>query len=384
VKSQASIWILPAALMFSLAGCAPPFQAPPPPVVPRHALTGPPPLKLCRVEAPPTDIASKPGYAQFTVFVTDASGKTITGLEQSDFVLTTDSQSPLPIVLFRENRGGTPASIAIIVDSSGSMEQKLGVNDPSKLQMVWNGLADVMSRLNECDEVATLQFGGRTQSGGSSSTADSGHDNPPVKVLEPLTTDHTLALIRLAYVVPYGRTPLYDSIHEGLRTLGAAHYPDRALILITDGIDTSSKMKKEDVMAEAAGSGVSIYAIGLGNPSARDVSNASDVGISIGPWMYGGKPDERVDARALKGFTNSTGGRTFIVNPVEGDTGATFLDALADVTDILAHSYSIGVVVPLDTAAEERLTIKLPGHPGAQVSSDRAIPVAPIVNPHPR
>ncbi len=374
-RLQARAWILPAALALSLAGCAAPFQAPPPEIVRRHArTTGQPPLKLCPVETPPKDIASRPGYLQLTAYVTDELGKPITGLKQPDFVVAGENQLPLPMVFFRENQGGAPTSIAVITDASGSMQQKLGVSDLSKLQMVWNGLDDVMNRLNECDEVATLRLGGRTQPGDSSSTAAAGYGNPPVKLVEPLTTDHTLALIRLADVVPYGRTPLYDSIHEGLQVLGAAHYPDRVLILITDGIDTSSERKKAEVLAEAASSGVSIYAIGLGSPS------APKVGISTGPFLLGGGDNERVDARTLEEFTNSTGGRTFIVNPVEGDTGATFLDALAEVTQLLAHSYSIGIVPPPATAAQALPNISLPGRQGARVNSDRAMPVAPITS----
>ena len=67
----------------------------------------------------------------------------------------------------------------------------------------------------------------------------------PIRLLQPFTTDHQLALMRLADRTAYGLAPLYDAMQQGLNVLESAHYQNRALIVITDGADDTSEVKKE-------------------------------------------------------------------------------------------------------------------------------------------
>jgi len=309
-----------------------------PPPVPTVAAR--PPLNLCPVaDVPPHDLAGKPGYAQFTVSVTDISGEPIRDLKQSDLTVTNGGRS-LPVQFFCDNSQGTPMSLAVLVDTSGSMEPKLTMRSFPELREIWNQFADVMARLNQCDEIATWQFGGSVLVNPSefplSERARLDPEKSEVRLVEPLTTDHELGLVRLTYMMTYGMTPLYDAIHEGLHTLAAAHYPDRALLIITDGIDSSSKRAKEAVFAEAQQSGIPIYAIGLGDPNAPE-SGASFSGEGGG---------NAIDLGTLKGLSYATGGRTFVASPIRSDRGATFIKSLASFAEILGQSYSIGVVIP--------------------------------------
>src|SRR5260221_11626676 len=61
---------------------------------------------------PPAQLAHQPGYQQFAVSVTDASGRSIAGLKQSDFVVYTASQN-FPVAYFRENKNDEPLAIAL-------------------------------------------------------------------------------------------------------------------------------------------------------------------------------------------------------------------------------------------------------------------------------
>ncbi len=326
-----------------------------------------PTLELCPVTvAPNRELASKPGYVQLTVYVTDAADKPVASLKQSDFAAIAGDKR-LPIEFFHDNQGGLPLSLEVALDTSGSMLDKLGIEDPINVQNLWGGLAALMAQLNECDEVAALQFGGLRP---ADSGYDGSHDNASdtggaeLTLVEPLTTDHELALTRLTYVVPFGKTPLYDAIHQSLQTLAAAHYPDRALIVITDGLDTASTRSEQDVLDEATASRVVIYPIGIGNPNAP-AFGANLVGLSGG--------NEDVDIETLDDFSSATTGRAFIGASLWTDGGASFTAAMARVGVILGHSYSIGVVMP--PGGGESPAISVPSHPEALVQAHRVIPI---------
>jgi hypothetical protein len=377
--------LLRAVCALAMAGCAAhgtSRQQTPQPAPPIEA-----PLKLCKPpEAPPPDVRNKPGYVQLAVSVTDASGKPIAELRRSDFVVETETQ-PLPIEFFRDDRNSAPTSLAIIVDASGSMEEKLGVNDSTKLESVRQALSDVTAKLDACDEVAILTFGGREANGippgrepyrNPGSRSESWRSWSPfpatafdIRLLQPWTTDHKLAMSRLTDQVPYGRTPLYDSIHQGLQLLAAAHYPNRVLVLITDGMDTSSGITKDTALAEARQSRIPIYAVGLGDPKAPERWYRRGIGrLILGPGIGA----ERVDERTLKEFSEATGGKTFIVSSIDKDSGATFIAALATVTSIVGKSYAIGVTTPAARTAELP-TISIANRPGAII---RARPIAEV------
>jgi Ca-activated chloride channel homolog len=71
----------------------------------------------------------------------------------------------------------------------------------------------------------------------------------------------------------------------------------KTIVLLTDGVDTTSRMKLNDAITEALRAEVVIYAIGIGDP------------VSGGTFMGSG-----VDEGKLKNLTEATGGRAFIPN----------------------------------------------------------------------
>ncbi|HUA33259.1 MAG TPA: VWA domain-containing protein [Candidatus Binataceae bacterium] len=155
------------------------------------------------LDAPPKEIAAKPGYAQYTVTVIDDDGQAVDGLKQSDFLVSANGPT-LPVEYFRDDKDAMPASIAIIVDTSGSMRSKVASTGNSKLQTVTDALRAASANLSACDEIALLVF------------APTGDliSNTKVIVAEPLSTNHQASMNRLDSMTPYGRTPLYDSNRE--------------------------------------------------------------------------------------------------------------------------------------------------------------------------
>jgi Ca-activated chloride channel family protein len=91
-------------------------------------------------------------------------------------------------------------------------------------------------------------------------------DQPELKV--PLTSHHEVLAGGLAGISAEGETALYDSLVFGLYYLAGLR-GKRALILLTDGEDSSSKYSFDDALAFARQSGVAVYSIALGL-SSRD------------------------------------------------------------------------------------------------------------------
>ncbi len=303
-------------------------------------------MNLCApTTAPPKDVAAQTGYIQYAVTVTNAAGQPIRDLKQSDFVAYAGTQW-LSIKYFRENKGNTPQSIVIVIDESGSMVNKLVVQDPGMVQNVRQQIADASGKLNKCDEVAVLAVGGHPV--GDPDDRDAG-----IRMIQPFTTDHALALSRIPQQIPYGQTPLYDGINRGLELIESAHYPNRAMIVITDGFDNTSKTESSAVLDRAQKDIVSIYAIGIGDPKA----SAGDVAISIGPFVMGGDPENQVDVKNVKALSAPSGGQYFVVSELAKDNGSSFVDAVGKVEDALGYGYSIGVIAP--ESAGKTVTIGL-------------------------
>ena len=352
-----------AAIAIAIAGCA--SSSPSPTVAaPEHISA---PLNLCAAtNAPPKDVAAQAGYVQYSVTVTDAAGKPVSDLKQSDFVAYAGTQW-LPIKYFRESKGDTPQSIVIVIDESGSMVNKLVVQDPGMAQNVRQQIADASGKLNKCDEVAAIAVAGHP-------VGDPDDRSAGIRVIQPLTTDHALAVSRIPQQIPYGQTPLYDGINRGLELIESAHYPNRAMIVVTDGIDNTSNKESGEVLDRAQKDSVPIYAIGIGDPRAA----AGGVAISMGPFVMGGDPDNQVDVKNVKALSAPSGGQYFVVSELAKDNGSSFVEAVGKVENALGYGYSIGVIAP--ESAGKTVTIAL-ANPGERRVSARPLESVPTSAP---
>jgi hypothetical protein len=66
--------------------------------------------------------------------------------------------------------------------------------------------------------------------------------------------------------VPFGSTALHDALDKAARDIAAHGEGRRAVVVITDGIDTSSQKKAEDVIARSRALDVPIYAVSVVSP----------------------------------------------------------------------------------------------------------------------
>ena len=149
-----------------------------------------------------------------------------------------------------------PVTVGILVDNSGSMEPKL--------TQTRDALADFIRDLNPGDEIFVDAFSDRPYT------------------VAPLTTDHKIAIDRLGMMHAYGRTALYDVIIEGLQTMSRGCNKRKALVVLTDGMDTASSSSLDQVTKDAQSVKVPIYSIGIGDPTA---SSSGGPFFNVGPTL---------------------------------------------------------------------------------------------------
>ncbi|HEY6395424.1 MAG TPA: VWA domain-containing protein, partial [Candidatus Binataceae bacterium] len=280
---------------------------------------------------PSRQLREQPGYQQVTVTVTDPNGTYITGLQKDDFKLYMDGQQR-PIEFFRQDTN-TPVSVGILVDTSGSMQPKIS--------QARAAIAEFLRNLNDRDDIFLFAF--------------SSHPF----LLQPFTTNHSLVMGRLGLLHAYGQTALFDTILQGLRMVQHGRYDKKAILVVTDGMDTDSMSRVEDVIALARRTGVLVYSIGIGDPNAQPLT------LAIGPFIFGGDID-RVDAQTLKTLSTDTGAKTYIVRQA-GD-GEALRRACAEISLELREQYTVGFLVPDPKAGGYRnLKVDVPERPAAGV-----------------
>ena len=206
-------------------------------------------------------------------------------------------------------------------------------------------------KLNKCDEVAAIAVGGHPL--GDPDDRDRG-----IRVIQPFTTDHALAVSRIPQQIPYGQTPLYDGINRGLEVIESSHYPNREMIVVTDGLDNTSRTESDEVIARAKKDGVAIYAIGLGDLNARQEQGS----ISMRSFVLGNDDPDGMNEKALEALSAPSTGRYFVGSELAQDKGKGFVAAVEQVANTIGNGYSIGVIAP--SWAGQTITIGL-ANPGA-------------------
>ncbi|TMA59186.1 MAG: VWA domain-containing protein, partial [Deltaproteobacteria bacterium] len=141
---------------------------------------------------------------------------------------------------------------------------------------------------------------------------------------------------------------LYDAILDGLRRVKQGRRQKRALVVITDGMDTASSASLTETIEAVRRAGVMLYTIGIGNPTSSSLAAGS--WGARGPFMVrrGGGVNETVDSRTLQAFSDETGGKYFLLNTADVVGSAAVLDGATQmVADELRHQYSLGYTSPL-------------------------------------
>jgi VWFA-related protein len=168
------------------------------------------------------------------VTVTDPLNRFVTGLEKENFKLTEDK---LPQEITQFSSEDAPLSVGVVFDCSGSMGHKL---DKSR-----QAVAQFFKLANPEDEFFLVQF------------------NDSASLIQPFTRNLEEIQNKLAFTQSKGRTALLDAVYMALHEMKKARNPRKALLLISDGGDNSSRYSEAEIKALVKEADVQIYAIGI-------------------------------------------------------------------------------------------------------------------------
>ncbi len=169
------------------------------------------------------------------VSVTDPLNRYVVGLEKDNFKVF-EEKVEQNIVHFTQQ--AAPISVGIIFDCSGSMRSNNNINSAR------SAIVRFLQSANPEDEFFLLTF------------------NQKTTLVKGFTNETAAIQSEISLRQPGGRTALYDAVYMGLEEIKKAKNEKKALILITDGEDNSSRYTPTEVREYAKESDVQIYGIG--------------------------------------------------------------------------------------------------------------------------
>jgi Ca-activated chloride channel family protein len=248
---------------------------------------------------PPATFRAGVEAVSVSVSVRDSRGRVVRDLKQSDFQVL-DSGVEVGVTDFWS--GDSPVSLGVVLDISGSMA--VGGNMLRARQAV-----DItMANLRYGDEAALYTFDSRLEE------------------VVPFTTElERIKAINLEGT-PFGMTSLYDAIAETARITSERMTRHRALLVITDGVDTGSRLTPAQVSGIASSIDVPVYLLTVVNPV--DHPGGEFDAIEAAP--------RAIDDATLADLARWTGGDMRIAS-----VPAHTLEGIQDLLTELRHQYVI-------------------------------------------
>ena len=277
-----------------------------------------------------------------TVTVTDSNGHFVSGLTREDFEIYEDGELQQTSHFDAER---VPVSLGLAVDTSGSMVGEKWVAAQAALDRFLSEL------LGPQDEVFLYRF-----------------DNRP-ELVQPWTNDRRGAGRKLSGVQPRGGTAMYDAVATAIPLAQRGTRRKKALVVISDGNDTSSQIRATELTRLIQESEVLVYAVGIDASGGSASSYTSrqpvqKVSTQPVPAPFPGRKappappppaptstrsapprnsgsSDRVNVDALRAMTDDSGGRTEMVYSAQDIDPAT-----AGIASELSQQYFLGYVSP--------------------------------------
>ena len=183
------------------------------------------------------------GSISLNVTVTNEKGELVAGLNQTAFEILVDKQAA-NIVSFSQD--DSPVSVGILFDSSGSMRGLRGEKSTLKMfDTLRQALARFLELSHPSNEYFLVGFNYRPQ------------------LLADWTSDHTRIVNQLSDFYTYGNTAFYDAAYLAVDKLQNSRHSKRALLLISDGQDNTSRYTFNELRDLLRSAGLLIYSITL-------------------------------------------------------------------------------------------------------------------------
>ena len=231
------------------------------------------------------------GYVMIPFTVIGSQGAPVTNLKAKDVSLLVDGK-PVATDMF-ERAFNAPVSWTILLDGSGSMGLA------GKMEAAKAAINTLTARKRPGDDFALFVFDFQ------------GHANE----LVPFTENPAAISRALDTVKPWGKTAFFDALAEMPARSELGRNPSRAIILLSDGIDNASHVKREDIEKRLEEVAIPIYAFGLREPAeqtkvapiSEEMANLgllADLAAVTGGKLFVGNRPEQV-ASAMDGMEKS-------------------------------------------------------------------------------
>jgi Ca-activated chloride channel family protein len=214
-----------------------------------------------------------------SVTVTDANQRHVTDLDRVDFTVYEEGV-PQELTFFR--KADVRLALALVIDSSASMEEAMGTAQEAAIGFV--------RQLQPGDVASVVDFDSR------------------VRVVAEFNDDRNVLEEAIRSTVPGGSTSLYNAVYIALKELGKIRLSDeqeglrrRAIVLLSDGEDTSSLVSFDQALDAASRADAVIYTIGLGvgGPGTRKTAEDASFVLTRLAQRTGGRAFFLAQARDL-------------------------------------------------------------------------------------
>ena len=227
---------------------------------------------------------------------TDGSGRYVRDLGEGDFEIYEDGARQDMSFFTRTN---LPLAVSLLLDTSASMEDKMAT--------VQTAATGFLRQLRPEDQAQIIDFDNR------------------VTVTVPFSGNQATLEQGIRSTVAGGSTALYNAIYIALKELkkvqtrAAADLRRQAIVVLSDGEDTSSLVSFEEVLEQAKRSETAIYAIAL-----KSKDYLTSKGYNEADYV-------------LRQLTTQTGGRVFFPTVVDE-----LPDIYRQISEELSSQYALG------------------------------------------
>lgn len=234
------------------------------------------------------EIAVNSSITILNAVVTDENGEIRKRLSIDDFHLSEDGE-PQKIDFVEAQI--TPFAAVILLDVSGSMESGISLARSAAIRF--------LEGLRPNDNAAVFSFASK------------------VELVQDFSSSRDLRS-RVYDLEASGNTSLYDAVHKAAETLSTRTEKRRAIIVLSDGEDTRSRVSSSKALKAAQNANATIYTV--------DMS------------AIGGSRNQRLrNQRDLRKFAEETGG-IFVKTP----GGADLRNSFANIVEELGVLYTLG------------------------------------------
>ena len=231
-----------------------------------------PPASPAAGDTLPVNIRIDTTLVLIPAHVTTGDGASVTDLSQNNFHVSEDNVEQ-KITYFAKD--DAPISIGVLLDTSGSMRNKMHRSSEAA--------ATFFQTANPQDEFFLIEF----------------NDRPKLTV--PFTNDPDELYRHVLHAHPFGRTSLLDAVHMASLQMKHARNTRKAILIVSDGGDNSSRFTPHQVQADVLESDMQTYAIGIFEP---DATRKLTVEEQHGPDL-------------LEELAEATGGRHYRVDDID-------------------------------------------------------------------